>query len=297
MHGNLNYMSTEVRRYLNPLLDYGFKKLFGQESNKRFLIAFLNELLPGKKQIVDLKYSNPEHQGETQEKRIVIFDLLCHGKDGEVFLIEIQQVKQDYFKDRAVYYAARQISSQSEKGRKWEYGYKAVYVIAILGRFTLDGMTSKKYLHDVTLRDNKTNKEFYDKIRFVFIELLNFTKREKDLVTGLDKWLFALKHMGQLTEVPATFTEEIFKDFFKTAEILTDMEWTKEEIEQKIEWDHYAILQTAKREGMREGIKEGEKKGRTDEKLALSRKLKEQGVSLDIIKAATNLSIEEIKKL
>ncbi|CAM4125727.1 conserved hypothetical protein (putative transposase or invertase) [Pedobacter westerhofensis] len=282
-------MLTDVRRYVNPLLDHGFKKLFGQESNKRFLIAFLNEILPKDKQIADLKYSNPENQGESQNKRIVIFDLLCHGRDGEVFLIEIQQVKQDYFKDRAVYYAARQISSQSEKGRKWQYGYKAVHVIAILGKFTLEGKSSKKYLHDIALRDRNSSKQFYDKIRFVFIELLNFTKSEKELETGLDKWLFALKHMSQLSDIPETFTEEIFKEFFKTAEILTDMERTQEEIQQKIEWDHYAILQTAKREGLKEGLKEGV--------YNVGRNLKNQGFTTETIKAATNLSIAEIKKL
>ncbi|SDZ80134.1 Rpn family recombination-promoting nuclease/putative transposase [Pedobacter hartonius] len=275
----------EIQRYVNPLLDYGFKKLFGQESNKRFLIAFLNELLPGNKQIADLQYSNPENQGESQDKRIVIFDVLCHGKDGEVFLVEIQQVKQDYFKDRAVYYAARQISSQSEKGRKWEYGYKAVHVIAILGKFTLEGKDTNKYFHDIALRDSMSSKEFYDKIRFVFIELLNFTKSENELITGLDKWLFALKHMSQLTEIPGTFNEEIFKDFFKTAEILTDMERTQEEIQQKIEWDHYAILQTAKREGKQEG------------KLEVASNLKNLGFSIDRIKAATNLSDQQIKQL
>jgi predicted transposase/invertase (TIGR01784 family) len=175
------------------------------------------------------------------------------------------------------------------------------YVIAILGKFTLDDETSQKYLHDIALRDQDTSKQFYDKIRFVFIELLKFTKSENELVTGLDKWLFTLKNMSQLAEIPASFTEEIFIDFFKTAEILTDMERTQEEIQQKIEWDHYAILQTAKREGVREGVregaKEGIKKGRTEEKLELARKFKQQGVSLEIIEAATNLSIEEIQKL
>jgi predicted transposase/invertase (TIGR01784 family) len=309
LHYSLNCMSTLVQKYVNPLLDHGFKKLFGQEANKRFLIAFLNELLPRNKQIEDLTYSNPENQGELHHKRIVIFDLLCHGKDGEVFVIEIQQVKQDYFKDRAVYYAARQISSQSEKGRKWEYGYKGVYVIAILGKFTLDGKSSKKYIQDIALRDCKTSKQFYDKIRFLFIELPNFTKSEKELVTALDKWLFTLKHMSQLSNIPETFTEEIFKDFFKTAEILTDMERTQEEIQQKIEWDHYAILQTAKREGLQiglekglekgiaKGIAKGIEKGVRKERLLVARNLKDQGVSLQTIQAATNLSIQEIKKL
>jgi len=151
--------------------------------------------------------------------------------------------------------------------------------------FTLDGKVTRKYLHDIALRDRKISKEFYDKIRFVFLELPNFNKSENELVTGLDKWLFALKHMSQLTEIPNTFTEEVFKDFFKTAEILTDMERTQEEIQQKIEWDHYAILQTAKREGMQKG------------KLEVARNLKKLGLSVDRIKAATNLSDQDIAKL
>jgi predicted transposase/invertase (TIGR01784 family) len=75
------------------------------------------------------------------------------------------------------------------------------------------------------------------------------------------------------------------------------MERTQEEIRQKIEWDHYAILQTAKREGVREGAREGIKKGRTEVKREVAKNLKQQGVSLEIIEAATNLSIEEIQKL
>ena len=33
-------------RYINPLTDFGFKKLFGSEPNKDLLIDFLNQLLP-----------------------------------------------------------------------------------------------------------------------------------------------------------------------------------------------------------------------------------------------------------
>jgi len=71
------------------------------------------------------------------------------------------------------------------------------------------------------------------------------------------------------------------------------MERSPEEIQQKIEWDHYAILQTAKREGLRQGLKEGLKEGVYN----VARNLKNQGFNIETIKAATNLSIAEIKKL
>ncbi|CAM4125663.1 conserved hypothetical protein (putative transposase or invertase) [Pedobacter westerhofensis] len=71
------------------------------------------------------------------------------------------------------------------------------------------------------------------------------------------------------------------------------MERSTEEIQQKIEWDHYAILQTARREGLRQGLKEGLKEGVYN----VARNLKNQGFTTETIKAATNLSIAEIKKL
>ncbi len=35
-----------LEKYINPLTDFGFKKLFGEEVNKELLVDFLNELLP-----------------------------------------------------------------------------------------------------------------------------------------------------------------------------------------------------------------------------------------------------------
>ena len=46
-------MSRLKDRYVNPLTDFGFKKLFGSEPNKILLIDFLNQILPAKHQIND----------------------------------------------------------------------------------------------------------------------------------------------------------------------------------------------------------------------------------------------------
>jgi len=41
-------------RYLNPLTDFGFHKIFGTEANKGLLIDFLNEVIKGEGQIIDI---------------------------------------------------------------------------------------------------------------------------------------------------------------------------------------------------------------------------------------------------
>lgn len=50
-------------KYINPLTDFGFKKLFGIEPNKELLIDFLNQLLPPIHKIKTLSYIQNEQLG------------------------------------------------------------------------------------------------------------------------------------------------------------------------------------------------------------------------------------------
>lgn len=43
-------MTNDSGKYINPFTDFGFKKLFGTNFNKVFLIDFLNQVLGAKKQ-------------------------------------------------------------------------------------------------------------------------------------------------------------------------------------------------------------------------------------------------------
>ena len=47
-------MEQIVEKYINPLTDFGFKRIFGTEFNKDLLISFLNALFEGKEDIEQL---------------------------------------------------------------------------------------------------------------------------------------------------------------------------------------------------------------------------------------------------
>jgi len=100
-------------KYIDPLVDFAFKKIFGNEPNKYLLIAFLNEVFRGRKHIADLTYNKNEHPGDTVNEGAAIFDLLCTGANGEQFLIEVQRGRQGNFKERALFYTSRLISDQA----------------------------------------------------------------------------------------------------------------------------------------------------------------------------------------
>lgn len=60
------------------------------------LIDFLNQVLGDREQIRDLTYLNTENIGNTADNRKAIFDLYCENEQGEKFIIELQNVKQQY---------------------------------------------------------------------------------------------------------------------------------------------------------------------------------------------------------
>ncbi len=124
-------MGDTQEKYINPLTGFGFKKLFGTEPNKALLIDFLNQILPENHKIDDLHYSTTEKLGKTKLDRKAIFDLYCIGKSGQRFIVEMQKAKQNYFKERSVFYSSFPIQEQSERG-DWDYNLEPVYSVGIL---------------------------------------------------------------------------------------------------------------------------------------------------------------------
>ncbi|OOQ60965.1 Rpn family recombination-promoting nuclease/putative transposase [Mucilaginibacter pedocola] len=292
-----NQQPPSVGRYIDPLVDFAFKKIFGSEPNKDLLIAFLNEVFRGRKVIVNLTYNKNEHHGDLKHEGAAIFDLQCTGDKGEQFIIEIQRGRQGYFKERALFYTSRLISNQAPKGKRsqWAYNLSEVYLIALLEDFTSAAGPYPKYLHEVYLCDTDTGEIFYDKLGFTYIELSKFVKTESELVTELDKWLYVLKHMSEMGKIPAYLRKPIFEKLFNIAEYAN---FTKEEKDmydssQKYKWDNQNTLNYALTEGIQKGIEQG----KLEEALAIARELKKEGLAIEFIAKTTKLSVDVIEKL
>ena len=206
-----------IEKYINPFTDFGFKKIFGEEANKDLLLDFLNELIPDKGVITDLTFLKNEHLGNTPEDRKAIFDLYCTNEKGEKFIVELQKARQKFFKDRSIYYATFPIQEQALQG-EWSFELKAVYTIAIMD-FIFEESQENEFIHDVRLIEKGSNKVFYDKLRFVYLEMPKFRKEEHELETRFEKWLYLLKNLPRLEEVPVFLQEKIFLKLFKVAEI------------------------------------------------------------------------------
>lgn len=279
-------------RYINPLTDFGFKKLFGSEPNKDLLIDFLNQILPNKK-IKDLNYSSIEKQGLTELDRKAIFDLYCIGDNGERFIVEMQKAKQNYFKDRSVFYASFPIQEQGKKNQ-WNYQLDAVYSVGILDFIFDDHKTNQELLHIVELK-NQHCEVFYDKLKFIYIELPKFKKKQEELKTHFDKWLFVFTHLSRLQDRPKQLQERIFTKLFEVAEIAKFSTSERDAYEESLKYyrDIKNVVDTSRKEGFSDGIEQGFKRGIE----LTAKKMKSEGFSVKQIKAITGLSEKEIENL
>ena len=302
-------MGIEGReRYINPYTDFGFKKLFGTELNKDLLISFLNALFNDEKRIIqDVQYLNAEQLGDGYGDRRAVFDVYCLTEDGSRFIVEMQKAEQEYFKDRSIYYATAPIREQAPKG-KWDYHLEGVYTIGVLNFvFPNNEYPADSYIHEVKLKDTDDNHIFYDKLTFVYLEMPKFNKREDELVTMFDKWMFALRNLSRLLERPAALQERVFKRLFDQAEIAQFTPEERREYQESVKdyWDYYSTMKTAhkkgKAEGRAEGLAEGEAKGRAEGRAAAikenARKMKEKNIPVEDIAEITGLSVDEIESL
>ena len=290
-------MCSDFGRYINPFTDFGFKKIFGEENSKPQLISFLNAFLELEKKdkIVDLEFKNLEKLGLNIIDRKAIFDIYCLDESGNHIIVELQKAKQNWFKDRMVYYSSFPIQEQGVKGayfdekegnerKPWNFKLKAVYCVGILdfefsnskestpstlltplpkGDLREIEIIKENYLHIVKLKD-QFNNVFYDKLTFAFVEMPKFNKKESELTTFLDKWFYFLKNLDSLNDIPLIYKDEkVIIDAFKKAEYLNLPKEDKDSYfySLKVYRDLHNVIDTAESEGIKKGIEIGIEKG------------------------------------
>ncbi len=183
-------------------------------------MAFLNSLLPERHQIQELEFRNAEFVGGEELDRRVYFDVYCVSARGEHFIVEVQRANQHHFRDRCLYYSTFPIQEQAKRGQ-WNFELAPVYVIAILD-FALSTEdlddAEEPYLHLVELKDQR-GRVFTDKYKQLYIELPRFRKTADQLVDEADRWLYLLRHLAELKQVPPGFSAMVFEKFIGEASL------------------------------------------------------------------------------
>ncbi|HPM22200.1 MAG TPA: Rpn family recombination-promoting nuclease/putative transposase, partial [Thermotogota bacterium] len=177
-------------KYLNPLIDYIFKKIFGDEKHKEILISFLNSLeieSQGRK-IVDLQILNNANEKRFKRDKFSILDIKAKLDNGDLVNIEVQILPYDNMLQRTMYYWAKLYSDQLNQGE--DYGaLNNTVVVNVLGY----NQFPHKKIHSVyQIRDKESGEKLGDFLEIHFLETRKIEESQQEINEDLKGWLLFL---------------------------------------------------------------------------------------------------------
>lgn len=296
-------------RFVNPKNDVAFKKIFGNEKKKDILISFLNAVLDlsGDREIQDIEILNPYQAPRIEELKYTMVDVQARDRRGVTFIVEMQVEYVPDFTRRFLYYGAKTYVSQIGRGDDYPRLNQVIF-IGVLDYMAFEGedyLTRHLILNSRTLRQEITDLEFN------FIELPKFKKREDELETVLDKWIYFIKHASGLDMVPehADFPaireayDEANKFGWNWKELETyDNHWIEIQDERGArqaaeERGLRAGLEKGLQQGLQEGLQQGIERGRLLAFTDTVRRMLGRGFGHDDIADVTGLSPHEVATL
>ena len=133
------------------------------------------------------------------------------------------------------------------------------------------------------------------------------TKREEEIETDFERWIYVLKNMETLTEMPFKDYKKIFGRLEEVSNLaaLTPQERQRYDASLKVYRDNMAVLDYAETQGhekgLAEGLAKGLAKGRSEGEQTMLHtiinRMRAQGYNEDFISTATGVSVEDLKAI
>ncbi len=193
-------------KFINPKVDYAFKKIFGSEQSKEILISFLNAIIyEGEKIIESLTIVNPYNPGQIMSLKDTYLDIKAVLVDGSLVVIEMQVARMTAFSKRVAYNLAKVYANQLEKGEDYPLLNPAIAVT--ITDFILFNNTEDTINKFVFQEETKKFECLEKELRLIFVELPKFKKILSELNSLTDKWIYFLKEAAGLDEIPENLGE------------------------------------------------------------------------------------------
>ena len=277
-------------KFVDATNDLAFKKIFGDANHTTILISLLNSILDfkGDDRISSVTIANPYQVPKIEAMKETILDINAENQRGEKFIVEMQKKDEHNFDKRSVYYTSKAYVSQLEKGNDYAK-LKKVYFIAFINFKMFE---SANYISRHLILNQETMEQDLDNFEFFFIELKKFDKKLEQLSSILEKWIFFIKNVSDLTMIPHEFDSvDEFKEAF---DIANQVSWNQQELDI---YEHIAFEEHAERYRMEaeysKGIKQGLEQG--IELTAIN--MLKQNIDIAFVVQCTGLTLEHVEQL
>ena len=295
------YMKELQDRYIR--FDWAIKRLLRQKANFGVLEGFLTVFLGEQIKIEEILES--EGYQQMADEKFNRVDIKAKNTKGDIILIEIQNTRELYYLERVLYGVAKAVTEHLHLGQDYS-GVKKVYSISIL---YFDIGVGTDYLYHgqnqfvgVHTHDHlQVNTKVMSRYSHLFCATLEFTSLlvrvnefDKVAVTPLEEWVRYLKDGIITSGTTAPGLEE-------AREKLRYYSMSPEERYAYDEHLNAIMIQEGLAEGLaegrEEGLIEGREEGRVEERLETARRMRSDGLSMEMVVRYTGLSEEEINNL
>ena len=283
-------MENKKIELLKPRYDVVFQALFG-ENRDNITQSLISDILGEQIEIIDIKTDSTIARKYPNDKAGRL-DLKTKFKDGTICQIEMQMSDDKDTIKRILYYWSKTYSKQLKKGEKYKDLKKTIGII-----ITNYEVKELQEIEDLDTKwqitsDKNDKKILTDDLELHIIEIPKAERiLEKDKYNKIAQWLMFLDDPN--TERVEEIMKEN-KEVKKANSVLHIMSEEEElqrlaELREKWDLDERSALANAKDEGM--------EKGEEKAKLEIAKKMKCEGIDIDLIEKITGLSKEKIKKL
>jgi predicted transposase/invertase (TIGR01784 family) len=302
---------------LNPLNDYLFYKIMGEEGDEYQLIGFLNAVLikTGKQIDAIESFEKKYLAAEVIGNKSCVLDVRVKLHDGTVINIELQVKNEKNMEKRTLYYSSRLINLSLKEGRD----YKELPNIIAINLINFDFLETPNFHTVFRLREDTEHEIILtNSLEIHFINMVKWRNmvNKNFSAAPLNMWLAWLDKMRkpELAEEAVQMDSRIAAAEACLQELSNDERLRNViEMREKAQLDWNSSINYAHREGLAEGRAEGEAKGRvegeakgrtegrvegeTETRIETARKALAEGLPSEVIQKITGLSLEEISKL
>ncbi len=292
-----------MRKQTHIRFDWAVKKLLRSKVNFGILEGFLSELLQEEIKIQEILESEGNRELENDKSNRV--DIMVKNSKGELIIVEIQNTRElDYFY-KILYNTSKAITEHMDKGMTYSQVKKIITVSVVyfdIGQgedYIYHGNTRFAGCHHQDLLAlSETQKQLFKRPSVESIYPDHFIIRVNDFDDvardSLDEWIYFFKYSEIKDEFKA-------RGLAEAREKLMEMNLPPEE---RAAYNKYlenlsfeaSVTETINFE-RKYAHETGIEKGKTEKTMEIARKLKEQGMDIDSIRAATGLDRDSVTAL
>ena len=289
-----------MSKYLNPKVDLTFKKIFGEHPN--LVKSLLNALLPLPEGMTIEKVDiiSSENVPENPAKKYSIVDVRCTDNNGRGFIVEMQSYWNKEFFSRTLFNAASMYTKQLAKGNPFD-NLKEVYALALVNDEAFDYEGDNGYMQEFYIINKNHPNDIRHDLSLIFIELVKYKPIDRGSRAIKDLWLRFLTEINEQTEqVDAVLLENpeinqalniVERSAYSDSDLYVYEDALLEVMTQR------NSLKNERAEGKAEGIAEGRVEGARQNALENAKRMKADGLPIEVISKYTLLSVEDIENL